>query len=219
MQEACARTCGECCYDSPDFTFVVRGENKSCLWIKKQPNRVKQYCGVEDGNGLLVQDHCPDTCGICRDKTNNTPTRVPVTSSACANDINWTSIGNGIIRPRSHASGSATKKDGVRSSVKQDVEDACPQACGVCCENDVDYSFDVNAVSRDCAWVSSTIDLQTTYCGTFENGKMVPDACPDRCLSTVIPAPAPTPSSSTPATTSPTADLCLNDDTWNWVFL
>ena len=234
VQEACERTCGQCCYDSPDFSFVVRGDNKSCLWIKKKAIRVGKYCGVEDGNGLLVQDHCPEACEICREKTTVVPTRSPIASSTCENDSNW----NFADSPKVTCKWIRNKeKRRQKFCPKPGIEDACPQACGVCCENDVAYRFDVNEVPRDCDWVSSPINRQTTYCDTFQNDKMVRDACPvacNRCLSTVTPAP--TPSTSTPATPSPTpitpatpdptpstpattpspTDICLNDDSWNW---
>jgi len=131
------------------------------------------------------------------------PTRSPIDASSCVNDSDW----NWLDSPKVTCKWIRNDEDRRQKFCpRPGVVDACPQACGVCCENDLAYAFTVNGVSRDCAWISTTA-LQSAHCGTRQNGRMIRDACPvacDRCQNNVTPAP------------SPSTPVCLNDDTWNW---
>jgi len=68
----------------------------------------------------------------------------------------------------------------------QSVQDACPQVCGLCCEDDSNYKFkDQNRTNRNCAWISS-VDLanrRAKYCTErAKNGsKLIRNMCPVSC--------------------------------------
>jgi hypothetical protein len=93
------------------------------------------------------------------------------------------------------------------------VNDACPQSCGVCCEDDGDYEFKLKGNQNivDCAWITKNeknLDKRIEkYCETplhNYNDRTVRDACPVSCdyCKTLITA-SPT-SSPTGLTGSPT---------------
>jgi len=73
-----------------------------------------------------------------------------------------------------------------------DVYYACPQVCGVCCEDETDYRFDIQMGPQDraCDWISRTIKRQK-YCINESNGRIIQDGCPyscDFCFDHVKPA-------------------------------
>jgi len=87
----------------------------------------------------------------------------------------------------------------------EDVRENCPQSCGDCCEDDPEYVLITGlGTSKRCGWVGQKQVRQDKYCGTYNNRRMVRDACPAACrfcfpkvLSTT---PQPTPKlSSTPS--------------------
>ena len=61
------------------------------------------------------------------------------------------------------------------------VKEKCPQSCGVCCENELQYNFDVDGFARGCAWIAQDEGRKAQYCKTFRSGKLVKDACPVSC--------------------------------------
>ncbi len=104
---------------------------------------------------------------------------------------------------------------------KAEVRDACPQTCGICCEDDPDFTFPlekVSGVEQDCAWITQNENKmfirQANYCGMGDRvgdtsiRNMCPLAC-DFCqeLVDVIPTEAPTtaaPTTPAPTTAAPT---------------
>ncbi len=87
--------------------------------------------------------------------------------------------------------------DRAKICEESDVEAACPQSCGACCEDDIDYIFtampitnrllDASKEEYNCEWITSTllqeeIDLRRKeYCGQYLNGYIVRDRCPVSC--------------------------------------
>lgn len=70
-----------------------------------------------------------------------------------------------------------------------DVYYACPQVCGVCCENNDSYEFKMRNTNefKNCNFIKSPVSLET-YCTRtagrplcFWDGRTVRDACPVAC--------------------------------------
>ncbi len=63
-----------------------------------------------------------------------------------------------------------------------DVRASCPQACGLCCEDEKSFKFKTRDGSDDykdrksCWWLSKKKKRQDLYCGTYNSGRMVKDA-------------------------------------------
>jgi len=62
----------------------------------------------------------------------------------------------------------------AKQCAKEEVNLACPYACGVCCRDSPTYSFQIDGESQTCATALS-------YCGLFKNDIMVRKACPATC--------------------------------------
>lgn len=83
----------------------------------------------------------------------------------------------------------------------QEVNDACPQACGKCCEDIEGYTFTrLNGLEGTCDWLAAKTVRQDRYCDDIKkvfNGRTVRDGCPKACdfckteifVATVSPAP------------------------------
>lgn len=120
-----------------------------------------------------------------------------------------------------------------------DVFAACPHTCGVCCEDDPNYTF-TNGLDKevDCAWLlknDSKAEVRTSkFCTAedgqnFQNGKNIRSACSkscDFCFSLITPNTEHPTSSSVPSpllssvpsgkpssspSDSPTPFACIND--------
>jgi len=80
------------------------------------------------------------------------------------------------------------------------VSEACPQACGVCCEDDESYEFtDGSGKLKNCNWIGKATDRPTKWCNRERENKLVKEACHltcDVCQSIVqtIDKPSPEPS-------------------------
>jgi len=97
-----------------------------------------------------------------------------------------------------------------------EVNTACKQTCGECCEDDPAYRFNRNnGIEADCAWVGENSKRINRYCvleaTQSRNGRSVRDACPVTCAYcqptiTVAPTGAPTKVvvTTAPVTTAPT---------------
>ncbi len=58
-----------------------------------------------------------------------------------------------------------------------DVRAACPQACGLCCEDEKTFMFkSYDDKDRNCWWLSKKERRKNLYCGTYNSGRMVKDA-------------------------------------------
>jgi hypothetical protein len=173
----CRRTCGKCCTDTSDFSFTFQGESISCNYIKNGVNRPKRYCDIAVDGGL-VQDFCPNACDACR--TNNIkPTPSPV--ALCQNDDDWQffnfpEVTCKWIRNKKKRREKFCSKGPV-------VTQACPQACGHCCEDSPNFVFRDNSISKDvtCDYISQKKFRQTKYCDLWRSENMVRDICPNAC--------------------------------------
>jgi hypothetical protein len=75
-------------------------------------------------------------------------------------------------------------KEARRTSLctKSEVRLSCPQTCGLCCEDDPYYLFNVNRhLSLNCKSIKKKTTNLTDTCNTFNNGRMVRDGCPVIC--------------------------------------
>ena len=170
----CPQSCGTCCIDNPKYKF---GDNKSCLWIRKQQSRIDEYCDTFQ-NMQMVRDACPVTCGTCLDPL-NTPTISPAPSrEICLNDRTFF-----YQDPKKTCQWVRFKESRRQEYCKiNSVKTNCPQSCGYCCDNDLDYSFkNFEGIGVKCYWVGKKQRRKNAYCDKFKNGRKVSDACPLAC--------------------------------------
>jgi len=70
----------------------------------------------------------------------------------------------------------------VKLCKKAHVQDACPQTCGLCCQDDDEYTFINNFDAIvDCEYVAKKPVRQETWCDEYKNGTTVKNACPVAC--------------------------------------
>ena len=66
----------------------------------------------------------------------------------------------------------------------QDIEVHCPISCGICCDDNPFFTFILpdqpDNQRKTCRWISKNASRKQ-YCNTFNNGRMVQDACPKAC--------------------------------------
>lgn len=75
-------------------------------------------------------------------------------------------------------------KEDRRISLCEDVSVRinCPQTCGLCCEDDLNYQFKVNGFnSFDCVSIAEEIEHRDEICNSYSNRRMVRDGCPVTC--------------------------------------
>jgi len=80
VASACAQSCGRCCKNTPNFTFMDGNTSRVCKDIKKSSKVMKQrFCS--DSN---VSENCAAACDSCKDFTikstpmTKTPVKAPV---------------------------------------------------------------------------------------------------------------------------------------------
>lgn len=67
----------------------------------------------------------------------------------------------------------------IKVCKKDDVPGACPISCGLCCENDADFTFKTkNKVVKDCQWIQNQYERRREYC---DERKKVRAHCPGAC--------------------------------------
>lgn len=103
-----------------------------------------------------------------------------VVANTCLNNSNFTYNGNDKMTCRW-----IRWKETRRKSlcIEDDVRINCPQSCGLCCENDTNYSFKyMEFLWLDCAWIQHQSDENRhDICNSFRSGRMVRDGCPRAC--------------------------------------
>lgn len=61
-----------------------------------------------------------------------------------------------------------------------DVRTNCPQSCGLCCEDDISYTFVSSSLQeRTCSWIDSA--NKTLYCSRTRDSQTIRNACPKTC--------------------------------------
>ena len=64
----------------------------------------------------------------------------------------------------------------------EDVRNNCPFACGLCCEDDDQYTFKIKrGVEKRCKWLAKKTVRQDRYCDEVIDGMVVSDSCPSAC--------------------------------------
>lgn len=196
VRKECPQTCGLCCKNSPTYEFRL-GEGgpkrKTCEWLQQVENReFIHYCDTYR-NGRMVKDACPESCNFCvplvslydideRDEplSPSSPTTHNITSSNnCVEDHQFQiRLGN-----KEHSCSSIRNREDVRQNLctNEDVKNACPISCGLCCADDPDYVY--NTTSGDslkCKWISYR-DRKDRFCDRHKNGRFIRDACAESC--------------------------------------
>jgi len=79
VKAICAKTCGRCCSNVPDYEVVTPNEDtKKCNWVSGNANRKRRYCKVDE-----VRKNCARECDSCADYTiKNTKPPVPAPTAA-----------------------------------------------------------------------------------------------------------------------------------------
>uniref|UniRef100_A0A7S3Q6U8 ShKT domain-containing protein n=1 Tax=Chaetoceros debilis TaxID=122233 RepID=A0A7S3Q6U8_9STRA len=186
IQAACPRTCGRCCFNDQQFRFNVRNIPRKCNWMQRgSPSRPKRFCSTDIGGGLKIQDFCPKACNICRQPPPPAPSplsQAPTPSSSptglCKNDDTW----NWYDFPEGNCKWVRNKeKRREKFCGKSIVRENCPQSCGLCCQDDLNYSFVTAGSTQGCFWVGQLTSRQDAFCNSFQSGDMVRNACPEAC--------------------------------------
>jgi len=84
VSEACPIKCRKCCADDTDFSFKVNGKDRNCKWLAGQTSeRQNKLCPLVK-NGIVVENSCIETCGLCiaGEPLTVTPSMSPSTSIA-----------------------------------------------------------------------------------------------------------------------------------------
>ncbi len=142
----------------------------------------------------------------------------PGVYAACLNDQDYKYVDGDKKRSCSNI----RNRESRRQTLCQlsEVRDACPQSCGICCDDNPDYEFPMELFPdemRPCSWISKNVNRietrQTNYCKDYDraNRTTIRNMCPKACdfcfeLVDVAPTEAPTTAAPTepPTTASPT---------------
>jgi len=79
---SCPTSCGHCCENDDDYTFLANSKSRMCSWLKTERKKGK-FCDLYKSGGK-VQDACAEACGQCFGKITlapSPPTNVPTTYS------------------------------------------------------------------------------------------------------------------------------------------
>ena len=107
--------------------------------------RQKEYCKTFR-SGRMVRDACPESCDRCLDPVNPAPTPAPPpTNINCINDHDWTLDGKPLVTCRWIRNKESRRQEYCPQA---SIKEACPQSCGICCANELQYNFDVNGVAE-----------------------------------------------------------------------
>ena len=184
VREECPQTCGICCENNPDYEFQNNlGEMKSCKWLGKKEARQDKYCDTYN-NKNMVKDMCPLACDFCQSdvKVSKAPTPSPTplpTPSGCLNNPDYL-----YNDEKDHDCQWIRNEESRRTRLclESDVRTQCPQACGICCEDNSEYELINNLGNpKDCNWLGTKIRRQLKYCDTYNNKEMVRNMCPLSC--------------------------------------
>lgn len=196
---ACPVTCGICCGNDNSFTFKVNGSEKDCNWVEGNLARQLLYCSIPT-NG--VKEFCAKSCDACNEEAPY-PSQSPSSSPTvdCLNDSTYY-----YLDPQKTCWW-IDKKASRRKLYCQtkEVWQHCPLVCGICCQDDSSFTFDIGGTDYDCEWVHDN-DVGLTYCNDDSIG--VFDACPktcNDCRPNVVIAPTPPPVTPWPTEKAATA--------------
>lgn len=184
VTDNCPQSCGLCCADHSGYQFrdFEREKDITCDYISKSNLRKSRYCDLWREE-TMVRDVCPVACDNCFSAVGPTPS--PTRSSNCQNNDDYHWFRAPKVTCKWIRNEESRRVDFCNRNAR--VKENCPQSCGVCCSNDATYSLDGNG-NRDCDWVAAKNSRINEYCDTYQNDRMVRDACPvacDRCLDPV----------------------------------
>lgn len=172
VRNSCMYTCGSCCADDATFSFNDSEKKRKCAWLTRvnKAQRIAKFCKRN-----RVQKGCPESCNLC-----------PAPVQNCGNSKTFEYVSGTTKRSCTNI----RLEEGRRASLclKDDVKEACPQTCGVCCVDDFEYTFPLDQVPGgvgSCDWITQNKKnkekRKDQYCNRFLNGEMVRDRCPNAC--------------------------------------
>jgi len=111
--------------------------------------------------------------------------------------------------------------------LNNEVTTACPVTCGLCCEDDLTFRFQIKMkdpnIKKGCTWIGRKEDRQKKYCFNFMEKASIQAACPDACGLCRDPIPPTTsPQESPPSTHIPTftpVPTSTPVDPWSFIVL
>jgi len=152
----CAETCGKCvdgCADD-DRYFLYEQQWRNCGWVRDQPYLdLNAICAL----GNTPHNYCRETCNSCDSF---------IDGNSCGDSIEDDAFSISLgISSQSHSCAwlSHSKNWFWRFALcneKYETFHACAKTCSKCfirssCEDDVDSSFLLNGVQRDCSWLEN----------------------------------------------------------------
>lgn len=195
VRSICPETCNECDTNTPapsttptatplpsfllcddtagKFFAPTSGKEEPCVWLQDRPELIPSLC-ILDSEASRV---CPETCGVCSDKCNDTTGDFLV--GADSRDCDWLRLRPGFIKilcvPGSMAS------------------QTCPETCNICdgspvapspapavCDDLPDSDFFVNETGKrePCIWLQDRPQFIPSLCTTGSEASI---ACPETC--------------------------------------
>jgi len=217
VAQSCPVTCGICCQDDRKFKFKLKsGKKEKCTFLVTKPKK-KNWCDQISNKEIMIRNACPKTCDACFDKVNaptqsptDAPTNLPTPKPRCADSLTY------VYEDNESQTCNWIRKGTRRETLclEEEVALGCPISCGVCCENNLNYSFTVNTGSvKKCRWLYANEDRKMDWCEEFSNGRKVKRGCPKVCdacfpkitaTPTAVPTFLPTSKPTIPPTEAPT---------------
>lgn len=207
VRENCPFSCGICCDDDPVYTFRSKSRpDKSCLWLGEREIRQFKYCGKLDQNGQKISAACPKSCNTCKEyipddipeyllnmelpeieDTTSVPSQSPAPTVVTCKDRE-------TFRHKDKLTCREIRRDEYKRGKfckNQNVRNACPVTCGLCCVNDDSYTFlSGSGQTYDCDFLEGSEFRRLKFCDTSHDGQMVKNACRsacNNCLSRILP--------------------------------
>lgn len=136
VREHCPQTCGVCCENDPDYTFITGFGEVSCEWISENVNRTK-WCNRTPQDISIVRDACPVACSFCFTEVlllpSNTPSSSPTSSSTPLS-----------TSPQSSIQTFASTRPSFRPTLSLDIVAASPTSAGITVGTSIDNTRGTN---------------------------------------------------------------------------
>ena len=206
IRENCPHICGICCHDDPNYTFQSKkSEDKNCEWLGERELRRFNYCAKNDQSGQKISIPCPKACNACKEYIPDDipqyllgitlPTNKEITSAPTLSPAPTVSncVDQETFKHKEKFTCDEIRKDEFKRGnfcKNQDVRNACPITCGLCCADDDSYEFTSSSGKNyTCANLDNSV-TELKFCETSHDGKMVKNACRsscNNCMSRILP--------------------------------
>ncbi len=203
VRDNCPKTCGLCCEDDDQYEFKINDsgpELGDCTWLRKS-HSLLYFCD-EFLNGRMVKDACSYSCRFCMPFVNpdssstadgaSTPNGAPTISpsptisvsptvATCAEDEDF----HIDFNEAEYSCRTIRYYESVRQDLctTETVRNACPSTCGLCCVDNIGYSFNITdgGGEKDCKWVGKIEARKKRMCDRHRSGSFIRDECMETC--------------------------------------